>query len=64
MTSQTIIIHIFANIPQTTGNKTMKFGQLIKNNLKNIVLQKSCEKLSSETSSRHFFAFLQKLYIR
>ena len=33
---QTIAIHILSNISQSKGNQTMKFGQLIEYNNKNI----------------------------
>ena len=33
---QTIAIHILPNISQTKGNQTMKFGQLIEFNKRNI----------------------------
>ena len=52
---QTIAIHIFPNISQSKdkqylnisqskGNQTMKFGQLIEYNKRNIFLQKLCRK--------------------
>ena len=37
---QTIAIHILPNISKSKGNQTMKFGQLIEYNKKNIFLQK------------------------
>ena len=37
---QTIAIHILSNISQCRGNQTMKFGQLIEYNKRNIFLQK------------------------
>ena len=37
---QTIPIHILPNISQSKGDQTMKFGQLIKHNQRNILLQK------------------------
>ena len=37
---QTIAIHILPNISQSKGNQTMKFGQLIEYNKRNIFLQK------------------------
>ena len=37
---QTIAIHILLNISQSKGNQTMKFGQLIEYNKRNILLQK------------------------
>ena len=36
------MIHILPNISQSKGNQTMKFGQLIEYNKRNIFLQKSC----------------------
>ena len=44
---QTIAIHILPNISQSKGNPTMKFGQLIEEeiyNKRNIFLQKLCKK--------------------
>ena len=54
---QTIAIHIFPNISQSKGNQTMKFGQLIEYNKKNIFLQKICKKRGRETSPRTLFIF-------
>ena len=50
--TQTIAINIFANISIRKDNQTMKFGQLIKYNVKSIFLQKSCRKHGKETSYR------------
>ena len=41
---QTIAIHIFFNISQNKDNQTMKFGQLIEYNKRNIFLEKLCKK--------------------
>ena len=41
---QTIVIHILTNISQSKGKQTMKFGQLIEYNKRNIFLQKLCGK--------------------
>ena len=41
---QTIAIHILPNISQSKGNQTMKFGQFIEYNKRNIFLQKLCGK--------------------
>ena len=38
---QTIAIHILPNISRSKGNQTMKFGQLIEYNMRNIFLEKS-----------------------
>ena len=37
---QTIAIHILPNISQSKGNQTMKFGQLIEYNKRNIIVKK------------------------
>ena len=48
MTSQTghqvITIYILANISRSKGSQAMKFGQLIKHNVRNILLQRTCRK--------------------
>ena len=49
---QTIIIHILPNISRDKGNQTIKFGQLIECNLRNIFLEKPCTKYGGETSPR------------
>ena len=54
---QTIAILILPNISQVKGNHTMKFGQLIEYNKRNIFLQKLCRKWAKETSSRPLFTF-------
>ena len=41
---QKIAMHILPNISESTGNQTMKFGQLIEYNKINIFLQKLDEK--------------------
>ena len=51
---QTIAIHILPNISRSKDNQTMKFGQLIECNMRNIFLQKSYTKCSGETSPRPF----------
>ena len=42
---QTIPVHILPNISQSKGNQTMKFGQLIEQNKRNIFLQKVMRKM-------------------
>ena len=54
---QTITINILPNISQSKGNQTMKFGQLIEYNKRNIFLQKLCRKWGKETSFRPLFIF-------
>ena len=51
---QTIEIHILPNISRSKGNQTMKFGQLIECNMRNIFLEKSHTKCGGETSPRPF----------
>ena len=48
---QTIAIH---NISRSKGNQPVKFGQLIKYNMKNIFLEKSYTKWGRETIPRPF----------
>ena len=54
---QTIAIHILPNISQSKGNQTIKFGQLIEYNKRNIFFQKLCRKWGKETSPRPLFIF-------
>ena len=49
---ETIVIHILLNIPKSKDNQTMKFGQLIEYNKRNIFLQKVCRKWGKKTSSK------------
>ena len=58
---QTIAIHILSIISQSKGNQTMKFGQLIEYNKKNIFLQKLYGEWGRETSSRPLFFSWKKL---
>ena len=51
---KTIIIHILSNILRNNSNKTMKVGQLIEYNMRNIFLEKSYTKFGGETSPRPF----------
>ena len=52
---QIIIIHILSNILRSKGKQTIKFGQAIKYNVRNISLQKSCRRSGRETSFRPLF---------
>ena len=49
---QTIAIHILPNISRGKGNQTMKFGQLIEYNMRNIFVEKSYTKCAGETIPR------------
>ena len=51
---QTIVIHILPNISTSKGNQTVKFGNLIECNMRNIFLEKSYTKYGGETSPRPF----------
>ena len=51
---QTIVIHILSNISQSKGNQKIRFGQLIKDNLKNNFLEKLYIKFVGETITRPF----------
>ena len=54
---QAIAMHILPNISRRQGNRTMKFGQLIVYNMKNIFLENLTkrENLIKKTVPRHFF---------
>ena len=58
---QKIPIHILPNISRSKGNQTMKFGQLIEHNMRNIFLEKSYTKYGGETTPRPLF---EKLKLR
>ena len=49
---QTIVIHILPNISRSKGNQTMKYGQLIEYNTRNIFIETSYTKCGGETSLR------------
>ena len=51
---QTITRHILPNILRSKGNQTMKFGQIIEYDMRNIFLEKSCTKYDGETIPRPF----------
>ena len=51
---QTIAIHILPNILRNKGNHTIKVGQLIGYNIRNIFLEKSYAKCGGETIPRLF----------
>ena len=52
---QIIITHLLPNISRSKDNKTMKFGQLIECNMRNIFLEKSYTKCGGEASTRPFY---------
>ena len=51
---QTIAMYILSNISRSSGNQTIKFGQLIKCNMRNIFLKKSIHKMCWKTIPRPF----------
>ena len=56
---QAIAIHVLPNVSRSKGNQTMKFGQLIECNLRNICLEKSHTTWDGETRPRPFSEKLQ-----
>ena len=52
--SETIVIHILHNISRSKNNQTMKFGQLIECNMRNIFIEKSYAKNAGETIPRNY----------
>ena len=60
---QTNPAHILPNISQSKGYQTMKFGQLIEHNTRNMFLQKLCGKWGRVTSSRPLY-FFKKLNMK
>ena len=46
--SQTIEIHILPNISRCKGNQAMKFGKLIKHNMRTIFVEKSYTKCAGK----------------
>ena len=61
---QTIAIHILPNISQSKGNQTMKSGQLIEYNKRNIFLQMLLQKMSQGDQFQISFYFKKKLNMR
>ena len=47
---QATAVHILPNISQSKGNQSIKFGQLIEYNKRNIFFQKLCGKWGREIS--------------
>ena len=66
MTTQTgkqvTTICILPNISRSKGNQKIKFGQVMKNIVRNTFSVKLCRKQSRKTSSRPLFVF-QKSFI-
>ena len=51
---KTIAIHVLPNICRSKGNQSLKFGQLIQFNMRNIFLEKPYSKYRGETIPRPF----------
>ena len=47
-------MQISTNISRSKSNQAIKFGKLIKYNMRNIFLEKSCKKCGEETVPRPF----------
>ena len=50
--SKTIAIHILVNISRSKNSQTIKFGQLIENNMRNTFVGKSYTKSGEQTIPR------------
>ena len=57
---QIMTIHILSNISRSKSNQAIKFGELMKDNMRNIFPQK-CRKWGREANSRLLFVFKEKL---
>ena len=51
---QTVVMHILPNISRSKGNRTIKFGQLMECDMRNIFLEKLYSKCVGKTSARLF----------
>ena len=51
---EAIAIHVFRKISSSKGKQTIKFGQLIEHNMRNIFIYKSYTKCDEETIPRPF----------
>ena len=60
---QTIGIHMLLNISRSKDNRTMKFGQLIQYNMRNIFLDKSYTNVMEKIFSNPFLENQQKIWI-
>ena len=67
MTSQrgqrTMSIHILTNISRSKDNQTMKFGQLIEYNMRNIFLEKSYENVMEILFPDPFLKYQNSAYL-
>ena len=51
---KTVVIHVLSNISRSKGDQTMKFGQLIEYNTRNVFLNKSCTKCDGNYTHTFF----------
>ena len=51
---QLIAMHVLPSISRSKSNQTIKFGQLIEHDIRNIFLEKSCIKCDGVTIPRPF----------
>ena len=58
---QTIAIHILSNISRSKGNQTMKSGQLVQYNERNVFVQKSRRNKAGQLVPDIFLSFEQAL---
>ena len=58
---QTITIHILSSISRSKGNQTMKFGELMKYNVKKIFLKNHTENETGRRVPNLFFFFKKAL---
>ena len=57
---QTITVHILSNISRSKGNQTIKFGQLIEYNKRNIFFFKNHAENEVERLVRNIFLFFKE----
>ena len=53
-------VYVLPSISKSKDNQTIKFGQLVEYDLRNIFLKKSCKKWGKKISSSRLFFFLKK----
>ena len=56
---QMFTMHVLLNVSRGKGNQTMKFGELIEYNMRNIFIEKSYTKYGGEASPRLFYKKLK-----
>ena len=56
---QMFTMHVLLNVSRGKGNQSMKFGELIEYNMRNIFIEKSYTKYGGEASPRAFYKKLK-----